>query len=91
MHSASKVNLKLDSTDHMLKVSLKDNGRGFDNKKEKKGIGHKNITSRVHKLNGEWSIREQTRKGNRGNRESTLQLLRNLKIQFGLTEKKNLK
>ncbi|MGB5360374.1 MAG: ATP-binding protein, partial [Eudoraea sp.] len=60
---ANKVNLKLDSTDHMLKVSLKDNGRGFDNKKKKKGIGHKNITSRVHKLNGEWSIKSKPGKG----------------------------
>ncbi|WP_297702609.1 ATP-binding protein [uncultured Eudoraea sp.] len=60
---ANRVNLKLESTDHMLKVSLKDDGRGFDNKKKKKGIGHKNITSRVHKLNGEWRIKSEPGKG----------------------------
>jgi signal transduction histidine kinase len=47
----------------LLKVSLKDDGRGFDGKKEKKGIGHKNITSRVNKLNGEWKIESTPGKG----------------------------
>ena len=60
---AKKVYLKLESTDHLLKVSLKDDGKGFDGKKEKKGIGHKNITSRVHKLNGEWKIESNPGKG----------------------------
>lgn len=60
---AKKVYLELDSTDHLLKVTLKDDGRGFDSKKEKKGIGHKNITSRVHKLNGEWKMKSKPGKG----------------------------
>jgi len=53
----------MDSTDSALKVTLKDNGRGFDIKKGKKGIGHKNITSRVNKLNGDWSLESKPGKG----------------------------
>jgi len=51
------------SSDHVLIVTLKDNGRGFDDKKGKKGIGHKNITSRVNKLNGDWSLESKPGKG----------------------------
>ena len=60
---AKKVNLELDSTDLLLIVTLKDDGQGFNNSKTKKGIGHKNITSRVHKLNGKWKIKSKPGKG----------------------------
>jgi len=61
--AATRINLEMDSTDHVLKVTLEDNGRGFDDKKGKKGIGHKNITSRVNKLNGDWSLKSKPGKG----------------------------
>jgi len=61
--AATRINLEMDSTDSELKVTLKDNGRGFDTKKGKKGIGHKNITSRVSKLNGDWSLESKPGKG----------------------------
>ncbi|WP_299163026.1 ATP-binding protein [uncultured Eudoraea sp.] len=61
--AATRINLEMDSTDSELKVTLKDNGRGFDTKKGKKGIGHKNITSRVNKLNGDWSLESKPGKG----------------------------
>jgi len=76
---ASEVYLELDSTDHLLKVSLKDDGRGFDSKKEKKGIGHKNITSRVHKLNGEWKIESNPGEGT----------VVTVQVPFRLTESEN--
>lgn len=60
---ASKVKLQFDSWDSMLKVSLTDNGKGFDRKRSKKGIGHKNIKSRVEKLNGTWNLRSKVGKG----------------------------
>ena len=60
---SSKVDLHMGSSDHVLIVTLKDNGRGFDDKKGKKGIGHKNITSRVNKLNGDWSLESKPGKG----------------------------
>ncbi len=59
----SEVDLHMDSSDNVLIVTLKDNGRGFDDKKVKKGIGHKNITSRVNKLNGDWSLESKPGKG----------------------------
>jgi len=77
--SASKVYLELDSTDHLLKVTLKDNGRGFDGKKEKKGIGHKNITSRINKLNGDWKIESNPGEGT----------VVTVQVPFGLTESEN--
>ncbi|MGB5460755.1 MAG: ATP-binding protein, partial [Eudoraea sp.] len=61
--AATRINLEMDSTDSALKVTLKDNGQGFDTKKGKKGIGHKNITSRVNKLNGDWSLESKPGKG----------------------------
>ncbi len=54
---ATKVTLDFDATEHILHVRLTDNGKGFDVKKGKRGIGLKNITSRVQKLNGTWDIR----------------------------------
>ncbi|WP_297793658.1 ATP-binding protein [uncultured Eudoraea sp.] len=54
--SANLVEIKMDSTSDIIEVTIKDDGRGFDNKKVKKGIGHKNISSRVGKLNGDWSL-----------------------------------
>jgi len=60
---ATTINLDMDSTDNVLKVTLKDNGRGFDDKKGKKGIGLKNITSRVNKLNGDWNLKSKPGKG----------------------------
>ena len=39
-----------------LKISIVDNGKGFSVKKEKKGIGMRNITSRIKKVNGTWTI-----------------------------------
>ena len=60
---ATKVDLHMDSSDNVLVVTLKDNGRGFDEKKGKKGIGHKNITSRVNKLKGDWRLESKPGKG----------------------------
>lgn len=60
---ATKVDLHMDSSNSLLIVTLKDNGRGFDDKKGKKGIGHKNITSRVNKINGDWDLESKPGKG----------------------------
>ncbi len=60
---ASRVDLQMDLSDNVLIVTLEDNGRGFDDKKGKKGIGHKNITSRVNKLDGDWSLESKSGKG----------------------------
>jgi signal transduction histidine kinase len=41
---------------HMV-ITIQDNGKGFDLSRGKKGIGHKNIESRVKKINGKWHLR----------------------------------
>ncbi len=53
----------MDTTTNTVEVTIKDDGKGFDSKKGKKGIGHKNITSRISKLNGVWSLESTPGKG----------------------------
>ncbi|NNK29995.1 MAG: sensor histidine kinase [Flavobacteriaceae bacterium] len=60
--NASKVDLDFERLEDLLKIRISDNGKGFDVRKAKKGIGQKNIRSRVQKLNGTWNV-ESTRGG----------------------------
>ncbi|NAS13415.1 tetratricopeptide repeat protein [Poritiphilus flavus] len=53
---ATEVKLSFDADENHILVKLRDNGKGFDTKKGKKGIGHKNIRSRVEKLRGSWDV-----------------------------------
>jgi signal transduction histidine kinase len=64
---AEKVTLDFDTDGEELIISLADDGRGFDSKKGKKGIGHKNIKSRVEKLNGSWAVESSPGKGTKVN------------------------
>tara|TARA_R110001592_G_scaffold124890_3_gene334090 strand:- start:2586 stop:4682 length:2097 start_codon:yes stop_codon:yes gene_type:complete len=43
-------------TEDVFNVIMNDNGRGFNINKEKKGIGIRNITSRINKLNGTYHV-----------------------------------
>ncbi|MBT8322220.1 MAG: sensor histidine kinase [Eudoraea sp.] len=54
--NASKVDLDFERLEDLLKIRISDNGKGFDVRKAKKGIGQKNIRSRVQKLNGTWNV-----------------------------------
>jgi len=45
-----------------IKVSLKDNGKGFDNAKSSKGIGLKNLKERVEEIRGSFEI-ESSKEG----------------------------
>jgi signal transduction histidine kinase len=60
---AETISLSFDTEGAMLLIHIKDDGRGFDPKKVKKGIGHKNISSRVKKLNGNWSVKSKIGEG----------------------------
>ncbi len=60
---ARNISLVLDSSGGDLLVSLTDDGKGFDTNKGKKGIGHKNIRSRLMKVNGTWEIKSKIGKG----------------------------
>lgn len=44
------------AVDDQLRVLVKDDGIGFDFGKRKRGIGMRNIRSRIKKLNGSWHI-----------------------------------
>jgi two-component system, NarL family, sensor kinase len=62
---ASLINLKIEQEEHKLQVMLEDNGIGFDTKEigRSKGIGWKNIFSRVAMLNGTIEIESEFQKG----------------------------
>ena len=47
----------------LFKVVLKDDGKGFKVKKGKKGIGMRNINSRIEKLKGTWQINSAVGEG----------------------------
>ena len=44
------------NVDHMI-VSIQDDGIGFNTGKGERGIGHRNIKSRIEKLKGKWYLR----------------------------------
>ena len=60
---AEHITLDFSFRENMLLVQLKDDGKGFDSKKGKKGIGHKNISSRVDKMHGSWELISQRGQG----------------------------
>ncbi|MDP5231058.1 MAG: ATP-binding protein, partial [Cellulophaga sp.] len=55
--------INFDALENTIRATIEDDGNGFDTKKLKKGIGVKNIASRLKKLNGEWKIESTLGKG----------------------------
>ncbi|MEB8345658.1 sensor histidine kinase [Flavobacteriaceae bacterium KMM 6898] len=60
---AKKIEVTLGANEKDILVKVSDNGVGYQVKKEKKGIGLKNITSRVQKMNGSVDIKSKIGKG----------------------------
>ena len=60
---AKNVILEFSSNENELTVLIQDDGVGFNMKKSKKGIGLKNMRSRVEKLNGTLEIASAMNKG----------------------------
>lgn len=60
---ATKVDLLFESENEYVKIVVLDNGIGFDQKKGKRGIGLKNINSRLEKLNGTYHIQSKIGQG----------------------------
>ncbi|MGJ8746102.1 tetratricopeptide repeat-containing sensor histidine kinase [Polaribacter sp.] len=60
---AKKVTILFSSKESNLVLSITDNGAGFIIKKKEKGIGIKNIKSRVVKLNGKFKIYSKPNEG----------------------------
>ncbi len=50
------INLDFVADVEFLKITIADNGKGFVIKKGRKGIGMRNIASRIKKVDGTWSI-----------------------------------
>lgn len=60
---ASNVTITFKDASNDLEVIIKDDGKGFDLTTNKKGIGLKNIKSRVSKLNGNCNFESEKDKG----------------------------
>jgi signal transduction histidine kinase len=60
---AKNVLLEITKTDKGIQVIIKDDGRGFDTRKVREGIGLKNMQSRIKSLNGELKIISGINKG----------------------------
>ena len=56
---ATEVDVRFESEKDCVKITITDNGVGFDQKKGKRGIGLKNINSRLEKLNGTYDIQSK--------------------------------
>lgn len=61
--SAKSVNVAFSLDNKDLAVTIKDDGNGFNVKQKKKGIGIKNMKSRIEKLNGLIHIQSEQKKG----------------------------
>ncbi|PCE63691.1 sensor histidine kinase [Sediminicola luteus] len=60
---ADFVDVVLKTEDRVLQLVVADNGQGFSFDKQRKGIGLKNIESRVKKLGGQWKVESKLGKG----------------------------
>jgi signal transduction histidine kinase len=54
---ADTVFISFETNEKNIVVSIQDNGKGFDPTFGRKGIGHKNIKSRIEKLKGKWQLK----------------------------------
>ncbi|MDT0607303.1 tetratricopeptide repeat-containing sensor histidine kinase [Croceitalea rosinachiae] len=69
-HSKCKnIQVNFKSSEKMLNLTVADDGIGFDSTKEKKGIGLKNIISRVKKIDGSLKVNSIPNKGTKINIE----------------------
>jgi signal transduction histidine kinase len=60
---ATEVNIQLTFTANILKLSIQDNGVGFDVEKADEGNGLSNMQKRAEKLHGKLHIQSQLRRG----------------------------
>ncbi len=61
--NCKNVSLNLQIKKNAVVAEVKDDGKGFKSKKGKKGIGMRNMASRIEKLNGNWNIKSEIGKG----------------------------
>jgi signal transduction histidine kinase len=53
---ATMVNIKIDREEDFLLMEIRDNGKGFDERKKAKGIGLKNMRDRMEKIDGRFTF-----------------------------------
>ena len=53
---AGKVSVLMELSGNLLQVAIEDDGKGFQKRRGKRGIGQKNIDSRVRKIGGTWEV-----------------------------------
>ncbi len=58
-----KIYVNFDIHKFNFEITVGDNGKGYDFNKEKKGIGLRNIKSRINKLNGHFTVDSKLGKG----------------------------
>lgn len=61
--SAKNITIDISSFNHKLAVTIKDDGKGFDTTKVKKGIGIQNMYERAKECNAEFNINSELKKG----------------------------
>ncbi len=61
--NATKIEFSLELIDNTIKMSIIDNGVGFDINKKASGIGLQNIKNRINELQGECKIESEKAKG----------------------------
>lgn len=79
------VIVHLNAMGNQLKLTITDNGKGFDMNKAKKGIGLKNIISRVAKLSGTLNIDSKLGKGTQVNITAPKYQQQNLELKNAKT------
>jgi signal transduction histidine kinase len=60
---AKHINISILLKNSLICLDIKDDGKGFDTSKGKKGIGLKNMTSRVAEINGKIELTSKISKG----------------------------
>jgi signal transduction histidine kinase len=60
---ATQIEITIEQNNFFLSLSIKDNGIGFDLKRAKKGIGFKNMKSRLKEINGKLIVESKENEG----------------------------
>lgn len=76
---AQNISLRFAFFNEMLDFSISDDGKGFDVSKAKRGIGMKNIASRLDKIGGTWNIDSKIGQGTKISIEVPRNTMSNLK------------
>lgn len=61
--NATQVHFHLKQTKNYMALRISDNGKGYDTEKNSKGLGTKNIETRVQYLKGVYRVKSQLKKG----------------------------